>query len=89
MFSDGRFLPVEVKHMIVTDKITHYIRVNNKLAQGKGHHKATTVLVKKRLRIGRDSSRQLREDKIANPSRLYYHQVREQCKYLRAYVRPL
>ena len=35
MFSDGRFLPVEVKHMIVTEKVTHYNRVNNKLAQGK------------------------------------------------------
>ena len=24
MFSDGRFLPVEVKHMIVTDKVTQW-----------------------------------------------------------------
>ena len=47
-----------------------------------------TVLVKKRLRIGRDSSQLLREDKIANPSRLYYREVREQCKYLCTYVRP-
>ena len=47
-----------------------------------------TVLVKKRLRIGRDSLRLLREDKIANSSRLYYREVCEQCKYLCAYVRP-
>ena len=44
---------------------------------------------KRRLQIGRDSSRLLREDKIANPPRLYYREVRKQCKYLCAYVRPL
>ena len=37
----------------------------------------STVLVKKRLRIGRDSSRLLRVDKIANPSRLYYREVHD------------
>ena len=39
-------------------------------------------LSKKRLRIGRDSSRLLREDKIANPLQLYYREVREQCKFI-------
>ena len=44
MFSDWCFLPVEVKHVIVTDKATHYNRVNNKLAQGKGNCTATIML---------------------------------------------
>ena len=40
-----RFPPVEVKHMIVTNKATHYNdQVNNKLAQGKGHRTATIML---------------------------------------------
>ena len=45
MFSDWCFLPVEVKHMIVTDKATQYYnRVNNKLALGKGHCTETIML---------------------------------------------
>ena len=38
-------------------------------------HNKLRYLSKKRLQIGRDSSRLLREDKIANPSRLYYCKV--------------